>query len=372
MVTGVPEGDPRHPCVSHKVKPSQSHCRLFVDADNEPSPPARDPDHLADLPEPHTKLWCGSLNSAQQVDSFLRWSGDEGNHLAQSWEGLSFQDSDPYLPERRHGLHLRGEPLLGAFIKAGYHNDPLLCKSKFVEGRHRALQRERVSIARDNARCKASQYSAESLAIGKSSPATATLKAEFAAWLGIPEKLFSGESTLRTALSVTKTSGQEEPAEFIRKVTENPSTSQKAIGDAVGVSETTIQRILKENRFHAYHIQFHQELLEADFDLRIDFCNWAQGKIRENFYFFNSVLFSDEATFHKNGFVNRHNFHYYSDHNPRIFRQIDRQHRWSINKTGSEMKDPVYPQSLLEIPDGLGGQSYGGAMIKDVPSSAPP
>lgn len=45
-------------------------------------------------------------------------------------------------------------------------------------------------------------------------------------------------------------------------------------------------------------------------------------------------MFSDEATFHKNGFVNRHNFHYYSDHNPRIFRQIDKQHRWSINVWG--------------------------------------
>ncbi|KAJ8911973.1 hypothetical protein NQ315_003251 [Exocentrus adspersus] len=130
---------------------------------------------------------------------------------------------------------------------------------------------------------------------------------------------------------------EENELAVLLQVTENPSTSQKAIGDAVGVSETTVQRILKENRFHAYHIQFHQELLEGDFDLRIDFCNWAQV----------SCLFSDEATFHKNGFVNCHNFHYYSDHNPRIFRQIDRQHRWSINVWGGHYWRICYWSTFL-------------------------
>ncbi|KAJ8914004.1 hypothetical protein NQ315_012027, partial [Exocentrus adspersus] len=110
---------------------------------------------------------------------------------------------------------------------------------------------------------------------------------------------------------------EENELAVLLQVTENPLTSQKAIGDAVGVTHFKREPFIKN--------------FSGDFDLRIDFCNWAQGKIRENFYFFNSVLFSDEATFHKNGFVNRHNFHYYSDHNPRIFRQIDRQHRWSIN-----------------------------------------
>ena len=47
--------------------------------------------------------------------------------------------------------------------------------------------------------------------------------------------------------------------------------------------------------------------------------------------FFNYVLFTDEATFHKNGSVNRHNFHYYFTENPHFLRQIDDQHRWSVN-----------------------------------------
>lgn len=134
---------------------------------------------------------------------------------------------------------------------------------------------------------------------------------------------------------------EEKELDVMLQVVENPSVSQENVADALNVSKSTVQRVLKQNRFHAYHIQFHQELFEEDFQKRVEFCNWAQAKIRLNLDFFDKVLFSDEATFHKNGFVNRHNFHYYSDHNPRIFRQIDRQHRWSINVWGGIIGDLV-------------------------------
>lgn len=56
---------------------------------------------------------------------------------------------------------------------------------------------------------------------------------------------------------------EENELAVLLSVTENPSISQKAVGDAVGLSERIVQRILKENRFHAYHFQFHQELSET-------------------------------------------------------------------------------------------------------------
>lgn len=46
--------------------------------------------------------------------------------------------------------------------------------------------------------------------------------------------------------------------------------------------------------------------------------------------FFRYVLFSDEATFHNIGQPNRHNCHYWAVENPHWYRQIDRQHRWSL------------------------------------------
>jgi len=41
-------------------------------------------------------------------------------------------------------------------------------------------------------------------------------------------------------------------------------------------------------------------------------------------------MFSDEATFHNNGQLNRHNCHYWSVENPHWFRTNDLQHCWSL------------------------------------------
>ncbi|ERL95110.1 hypothetical protein D910_12380, partial [Dendroctonus ponderosae] len=64
------------------------------------------------------------------------------------------------------------------------------------------------------------------------------------------------------------------------------------------------------------------------------FCMWVLDKVAENEKFFENVLFSDECTFYNNGLVNRHNFHYYSDTNPRAYRVMKNQNRWSINVWG--------------------------------------
>lgn len=53
--------------------------------------------------------------------------------------------------------------------------------------------------------------------------------------------------------------------------------------------------------------------------------------IREDPTFFQYVLFSDEASFHNDGQLNRHNCHYWSTYNPRWTQRVDNQHRWSLN-----------------------------------------
>lgn len=115
---------------------------------------------------------------------------------------------------------------------------------------------------------------------------------------------------------------------------ENPHTSQQKIFQVTGISKRSIGRIIKKYKFHPYHIQLHQELFEIDYHRRLEFCLWVLEKFGENEHFFDFVLFSDESTFHNNGLVNRHNFHYYSDKNPNVFRTMDYQHRWSVNVWG--------------------------------------
>jgi hypothetical protein len=128
---------------------------------------------------------------------------------------------------------------------------------------------------------------------------------------------------------------QENELSVLTAVVEDPHRSTSDVSKLLNISETSVRRILKNNKFHAYHIQLHQELNENDFNRRILFCQWMISKLDHEPNFLQYVLFSDEATFHNNGFVNRHNFHYYDNTNPHFTRFIDHQHRWSLNVWGA-------------------------------------
>ncbi|KAJ8915873.1 hypothetical protein NQ315_015484 [Exocentrus adspersus] len=98
---------------------------------------------------------------------------------------------------------------------------------------------------------------------------------------------------------------------------------------------------INRGKFHPYHVQLHQELLENDFERRIHFCQWVHNVVAENEDFFKFVLFTDECMFHRNGFVNRHNFHYYDSQNPHIVQVNNHQHNWSINVCGGILHNYV-------------------------------
>jgi len=42
-------------------------------------------------------------------------------------------------------------------------------------------------------------------------------------------------------------------------------------------------------------------------------------------------MWTDEARFHNNGVVNHHNNHFWSDSNPHIFNETNRQSHWGVN-----------------------------------------
>jgi Helix-turn-helix domain (DUF4817) len=124
---------------------------------------------------------------------------------------------------------------------------------------------------------------------------------------------------------------EENELSVLLKVVENPHTSTRKISNELIVSQTSVSRTIRKFKFHPYHIQLVQELDQNDFQKRLQFSEWALEKLQQEYNFFDYVLFSDEATFHKNGYVNRHNFHYYDTVNPHFIRPVDHQHRWSLN-----------------------------------------
>ena len=131
------------------------------------------------------------------------------------------------------------------------------------------------------------------------------------------------------------------------KVIEDPHIGSRKIATETDIGKTTVLRILDKNKFHPYHIQLFQELYDTDYERRLTFCNWAQQQIQREPRFFDYLLFTDEATFNKNGNVNRHNFHYYATENPHYIRTHS-QNRWSLNVWGGIIGNIVIGPHFFE------------------------
>lgn len=99
-------------------------------------------------------------------------------------------------------------------------------------------------------------------------------------------------------------------------VEQNPYISTRIIQDEHSIPRSTVSRALRYEKFHPYHIALTQQLEARNFNLRLQFYNWARNQYRRDLYFFMHVLFTDEVTINNRGELNRHNCHYWSNHNP--------------------------------------------------------
>src|SRR3978361_769173 len=127
---------------------------------------------------------------------------------------------------------------------------------------------------------------------------------------------------------------EENELAVLNHITDNSTVSVRNLSNQIDMSDRSIREVLKKHHYHPNHVQKHQELLPADFQSRMLFCEWTLNKIQQDPNFYSRVLWTDESTFHNSGLVNRRNFHYYADYNPRQFRQCNRQHRWTLNVWG--------------------------------------
>jgi len=88
------------------------------------------------------------------------------------------------------------------------------------------------------------------------------------------------------------------------------------------MSPATMQRILtKDLHLHANKVQFIQELKPADHEKRRQFVEWILERERESKVFAKRIIFTDEAHFHLNGFVNKQNCRIRGSENPRTIQE---------------------------------------------------
>lgn len=106
--------------------------------------------------------------------------------------------------------------------------------------------------------------------------------------------------------------------------------SLREIAMESGNSITSAWRILRRHKFHPYGIRLTQELKEADYGLRLDFCEEMENLMRDP-NFLKNICFTDESTFHLNGYVNRHNCRYWCEQNPNEYREAHTQRLKKLN-----------------------------------------
>lgn len=116
--------------------------------------------------------------------------------------------------------------------------------------------------------------------------------------------------------------------EVLQAVADDPSTSVRAIESSTGVPKSTAHRILQAEKFHPYHVQRVQGLLPRDHPARLAFCRRMLRMHREDPQFFNKILWSDESTFKKDGYINLHEWHV---ENPHLLREDRYQYRFKVN-----------------------------------------
>lgn len=122
-------------------------------------------------------------------------------------------------------------------------------------------------------------------------------------------------------LCAAKRTGRPGPsAETVEHVREtfarSPQKSTTRASRALQMSQSSVWRILRKRlRVKGYRVQLLQALNPQDHNLRLRFCLDFQQRLRED-RFAEKLVFSDKATFHVCGKVNRHNVRIWDTENP--------------------------------------------------------
>ena len=135
------------------------------------------------------------------------------------------------------------------------------------------------------------------------------------------KKFESTYSLCDVAVPVRQRSGRsvENIAAVEASVANDPNQSLPRRSQELGIAQTTLWRILRRDLgLHPYKIKLTQELKPLDHLKRRTFSAWALQQIEHDDEFHRKIIFSDEAHFWLNGFVNKQNMRYWSGENPHV------------------------------------------------------
>lgn len=145
-----------------------------------------------------------------------------------------------------------------------------------------------------------------------------------------------------------KVMNEERCLQVLLEVEENPNISSRQLSANHNVEQRTILRVLNKEKYHPYKIQLVHELSEDDPDRRTEFCDLMMIRCNMDPAFLQRIVFSDEATFHLNGSVNRQNCRYWARENPRWMEETHTQYPVKLNVWAGLVGDHIIGPYFIE------------------------
>lgn len=130
----------------------------------------------------------------------------------------------------------------------------------------------------------------------------------------------------------------------IDAILNNPTLGAGQIALQLNLPQNFIWQILNRKEIQLYLLEHAQELLPEDYDKRVEFCQWLLSQVTDDPDFITKVLWSDEATFTRDGVHTVHNSHLLSLQNSRADVQSRFQQRFNITVWAG-----IFNNQLLEI-----------------------
>lgn len=140
-------------------------------------------------------------------------------------------------------------------------------------------------------------------------------------------------------------------AEVLLKIENDSSISVRTIETNTGLPKSVAHRILKRHSFHPYHLQRVMII-----PIESSFVKQFYKKNNEDPQFLDRILWTDETTCKRDGYLNLHNLHSWSVENPHLMREDRSQYSFKINLwTGILNRKIIGP---CELPENLTGEVY--------------
>ncbi|CAH1957620.1 unnamed protein product [Acanthoscelides obtectus] len=144
--------------------------------------------------------------------------------------------------------------------------------------------------------------------------------------------------------------------EVLQRVAYEPSSSTRYITEDMNTSIASVWRVLHEQQLYPYHFQKVQGLSAADYHRRVQFCLWLLHQIAAQPNFLRYVLWTDEASFTRDGIFNSRNGHVWDKENPCAIFPRKHQQPSSVNVWAGIVDDYLIWPYLL--PERLTGPIY--------------